>query len=71
MERACFSDILGLHEISDNPRRLMLPLDGDFHDSVIGCAHPVKLQRPHQFQTSVRSTAVRPPVIAGAVAIGS
>jgi hypothetical protein len=36
MERACFSDILGLHEISDNPRRLMLPLDCDAHDLVIG-----------------------------------
>ena len=41
---------LGLQQIADDLRRLVLPLDGDAHDLVIGRAHPVELQRSHQVQ---------------------
>jgi hypothetical protein len=41
---------LGLQQIADDPGRLVLPLDGDAHDLVIGRAHPVELQHSHQFQ---------------------
>lgn len=41
---------LGLQQIADDLRRLVLPLDGDAHDLVIGRSHPVELQRSHQFQ---------------------
>ena len=41
---------LGLQQIADDLRRLVLPLDGDSHDLVIRRSHPVELQRSHQFQ---------------------
>src|SRR5690606_4241826 len=41
---------LGLQQIADDLRRLVLPLDGDAHDLVIGRSHPVELQRSHQVQ---------------------
>jgi hypothetical protein len=41
---------LSRQQITNDPRRLVLALDACRHDLVIGAAHPVELQRPHQFQ---------------------
>jgi hypothetical protein len=45
-----FLRYLGPQEIADDPGRVVLPLDGNPHDLVIGRAHPVEFQRPHQFR---------------------
>jgi len=41
---------LGREQIADDPRRLVLALDGGAHDLVVGAAHPVELQCSHQVQ---------------------
>lgn len=41
---------LGLEQVSDDPRWLVLALDAVRHDLVIGAAHPVKLEGGHQVE---------------------
>ena len=37
-------------QVTDDPWRLVLALDGGGHDLVVGAAHPIELQRSHQVQ---------------------
>jgi hypothetical protein len=41
---------LGLEQITDNARRLVLTLDAGRHHLVVGGAHAIQLERPHQVE---------------------
>lgn len=41
---------LGLQQVADDAGRFMLALDATGHNLVIGAAHSVELQRPHQVE---------------------
>ena len=50
IDRACFSAISALQQITDDARRLALALDAGRHHLVVGGAHAVQLERAHQVE---------------------